>query len=79
MRWSCGVFCGFVLALLLGAAAFYFFYLKENPDAAAEGMEQIEQKWENTKKSGDKVIDTIKPFVPQKTKPENEKLTPEIQ
>lgn len=67
MRWCCGVFCGFILALAIGIAIFYFAFLKENPDVAAEGMTKVEEKWQKTKDNGDKVIETIKPFIPQKS------------
>ncbi len=67
MRWCCGVFCGFILALAIGIIIFYFSFLKENPDIAAEGMTRVEEKWQETKDSGDRVIETIKPLVPQKS------------
>ena len=65
MRWSCGVFCGFVLALITGAVLFYFFYLKKNPEVAADGMNKIENQWDKTKNSGDRVIQNMKPLVPE--------------
>ena len=64
MRWCCGVFCGFILAIAIGIAIFYFAYLRENPEVAAEGVTKVEEKWQQTKESGDKVIESIKPLVP---------------
>lgn len=61
MKWNCGVLCGFILALLLGAALFYFFYLRKNPEVTAESIEKIETQWDKTKDTGDKVIENMKP------------------
>ena len=71
MRWCCGVVCGFLLALAIGIAIFYFCYLKENPDVAAEGMGKVEEQWQKTKDGGDKVIETIKPLLPESNNNQN--------
>ena len=59
---SCGVFIGFVLAMLVSGAAYYYFHLRRDPDASARGMQQLEERWERTKESGDRVLDTIRPY-----------------
>jgi hypothetical protein len=57
---TCGIFIGFLLAVALGGAIFYHFYLKDKPEIKAKGVQQVESKWEEAKKSGDKIIETIK-------------------
>lgn len=57
---TCGLFIGFILALVLAGAAFYHFYLKNSPGAKAEGVQQVENKWDQAKESGDKIIEIIK-------------------
>ena len=57
---ACGVFVGFILAMALGGAAFYYFYLKDKPDVKAKGIQQVESKWEQAKESGDQIIEKIK-------------------
>ncbi|MBR7121100.1 MAG: hypothetical protein IKC94_02530 [Lentisphaeria bacterium] len=59
---ACGIFIGFILAVALGGAVFYYFYLKDKPEIKAQGVEQIESKWEQTKESGDRVLEKIKVF-----------------
>lgn len=71
MRWCCGVVCGFLLALAIGITIFYFCYLRENPDVAAEGMNKVEEQWQKTKEGGDKVIKTIKPLIPENNNTQN--------
>ena len=71
MRWCCGVICGFLLALAIGITIFYFCYLRENPDVAAEGMSKVEEQWQKTKEGGDKVIETIKPMLPENSNNHN--------
>lgn len=62
MRWSCGVFVGFILAIVLMSCAYYHFYLRKNPDASAEKMQMVEDGWSKAKASGDQVIETIRPY-----------------
>ena len=57
---ACGIFIGFILAVALGGAAFYYFYLKDKPEVKARGVQQVEEKWNQAKETGDRVIETIK-------------------
>ena len=59
----CGMFTGFVLAALCGAAIYYYCYCKKHPGAAEEGMAKVESSWQKTKDAGDRVIHTVKPYV----------------
>lgn len=58
----CGIFTGFILALLCVAAVWYYFYCRENPDAPEKSMVQVEKTWEKTKDTGDQVINFVKPY-----------------
>ena len=62
----CGVFVGFILALLCMAAVWYYFYCRENPEATEKGMVQVEETWEKTKNTGDQVINFVKPYTQNK-------------
>ena len=56
----CGVVIGFVLAMILSAALCWYFYAKNDPEAAADNIEEVEEKWENIKNGGDEVIKKVK-------------------
>ena len=56
----CGVVIGFVLAMILSAALCWYFYAKNDPEAAADNIEEVEEKWENIKNGGDEVIRQVK-------------------
>ena len=79
MKFSCccGLITGFILTLLCAGGVYYYYYCKENPGAAAAGMQKVETSWEATKAAGDKVITTIKPHVTDGTVPAPELQTPE--
>ena len=69
MKFSCccGLITGFILALLCAGGIYYYFYCKENPGAAAAGMQKVESSWEATKAAGDKAISTVKPHIVDET------------
>ena len=65
MKLSCcfGVCVGFALAAACGAGIYYYYYCKEHPGAAEDGMAKVENSWEKTKNAGDRVLHTVKPYV----------------
>lgn len=70
LSWSCGVFVGFILAMLLAGAAYYYFCIKTNPELSQKSMQQLEDGWSKTKSSGDQVIEKIRPYAaPQQETP----------
>ena len=73
----CGVVAGFVLAMILSAALCWYFYAKNDPEAAAENIEEVEEKWENIKNGGDEVIKKVKKassYAPKETQKIKEKI-----
>ena len=60
MRFTCGIFFGLLIALTI----YYFCVIRRNPDLHKQSIEQIEQTWDNAKKTGDLAVDTIKKDVP---------------
>ena len=62
LSWSCGVIVGFILATAIAGTAFYFLALRKNPELSAQGMQQIEKTWEKAKQTGDKAIESAKPY-----------------
>lgn len=67
---ACGIFIGFILASAASAYLYYHFHLRNDSELSAKGMQQIEEKWNQAKNSGDKVIETIKPYaVPDEQQP----------
>ena len=73
---SCGVLIGFLLAMALSGMAYYYFFLRDNPEISARGMQKIEENWERTKRSGDHVIDTIRPYASPQTGKQETTETP---
>lgn len=59
---SCGVFIGFILAMMLSGAAYYYFHLRDNPDLTDKVQEQIEESWDHVKDTGDGFIEKTKKF-----------------
>jgi len=73
----CGVVAGFVLAMILSAGLYWYLYAKNDPEAAAENIEEVEEKWENIKDGGDEVIKKVKKvssYTPTGTKKIKEKI-----
>ena len=64
MRFSCGVFIGFILAAVTAGAIYYFRCLRDDPEALRQNIRSVENKWNAAKQSGDKVVDTIKEAAP---------------
>ena len=62
LSWSCGVIVGFLLAMFLAGAAYYFFCIKTNPELSRKSMQQVEESWNKTKSSGDQMIEKIRPY-----------------
>ena len=60
MRFSCGIIFGFILTVLAAAAAFYYFWLRDDPELQKKSIQQIEEKWDDAKDSGDKILKNIK-------------------
>ncbi|MBE6375734.1 MAG: hypothetical protein IKD23_05655 [Lentisphaeria bacterium] len=65
MKCSCGcsILIGFLLGVLLGAAAYFYYFLRHNPEAA-EKVNDIETQWTKTKETGDRIVNTIKVISP---------------
>ncbi|MBE6390196.1 MAG: hypothetical protein E7043_08510 [Lentisphaerae bacterium] len=57
---SCGVFIGFILAMLLSGTAYYYFHLRENPELAAKGVQQVETQWNKAKDTIDDTFEKTK-------------------
>ena len=68
---GCGILVGILLALLVCAGVWYFFYCRRNPDNAEHHFEKVEQSWDNVKHSGDKGLLIVKEnFTGKKSVPE---------
>ncbi len=70
MRFCLGVFAGIIMAIVIGALIYYFGFLRNNPDLQRKNVQHIEEKWEKTKATGDKAVDTIKSAAPPEEKKE---------
>ena len=56
----CGIFAGMILSLLASAACALAIYLWYNPEKKEEGVVKIEEKWDDFKDGGDKLIKKMK-------------------
>jgi hypothetical protein len=68
MRFCVGVFTGIIIAAIAAALIYYFGFLRNDPDLQRKNARQIEEKWEKTKATGDKAVDTIKSVAPPEEK-----------
>ena len=57
---GCGVVVGILLAGIVCAGVWYFFYCRSNPDNAEQQFEQVEHGWQNVKENGDKTLNFVR-------------------
>ena len=65
---------GVIIGILISAACVYYFHRWKNPEHSSDDMKKIEQTWESAKSTGDKMIESVKPYAGQpQSSPENTK------
>ncbi len=55
----CGIIVGFILALLLSAAAAFGIYCYFTPEAREQGRAVLVMKWSEFKDSGDQLVEKV--------------------
>lgn len=60
-----GIVLGFLLTAATAGAIVYWIIWKENPDLPQQSIEEINEKWEKFKDSGDKFIEKTKEVAPK--------------
>ncbi len=56
----CGTLIGFLLAVILAAAAVFGIWCWVDPEAKNSSTEFIEKKWQDIKGSGDAAVETLR-------------------